>query len=98
MFLQITLPTVKGDYQAFETYQYNAPGDGQAPLPSDCAVEVFIGLADCGISLESIMKWENVVSGSFDVVTFENGSHFYFAEANGKDLFMASIVRACTSI
>jgi surfactin synthase thioesterase subunit len=92
-FLVNLLPTIKGDYKAFESYVFEKIEDEDL---IECPVTIFLGDADNAVDMDSMQKWnlffknKNITS-----VTFTGGTHFYFTQPELKQEFASQIVKAC---
>jgi surfactin synthase thioesterase subunit len=73
--LRLVLPSIRGDYQAVETYRPSP--SAQAPISSP--ISVLIGDTDPRVSPEEAAQWREYTHGSFDVSVYPGG-HFYLTE------------------
>jgi surfactin synthase thioesterase subunit len=89
LFLSSVLPTVRGDYQAFETYHLEG-GEGGETLA--CPIVCFSARGDVSVSRDSMLGWAETTSGCFSVVELD-GSHFYLIEGEGghKEMFQRKL-------
>lgn len=71
--LRMSLPALRGDYTAVETYRYV---DGP-PLRS--AIHMHTGLGDPKVTLDEADDWRRHTSGPFELRTYPGG-HFYLVE------------------
>lgn len=71
--MEILLPTLRADFELFETYQYHP----EAPLP--CPIYSFTGQADPLTPLAPVKAWHSQTSSYFKDVWFP-GSHFFLQE------------------
>jgi pyochelin biosynthetic protein PchC len=70
-------PSIRADYMAIETYQYE-PGPVLA-----CPLSVFVGAADPRVSTADAQAWERHTSSGFRLRVFPGG-HFYMADPTAK--------------
>ncbi|MFS8201388.1 thioesterase II family protein [Streptomyces sp. CWNU-52B] len=71
--LEMILPSVRSDYQAVETYEYE-------PGPSlHCPVTAFTGDSDPKADVDRVLLWEQHTTGSFTAKVFPGG-HFYLLQ------------------
>ncbi len=70
--LRMSLPSIRGDYQAIETYSY-MPG-----RILNCPVTAFIGDSDPRNTIEEADAWRRYTKGSFRIKVFPGG-HFYLS-------------------
>lgn len=70
---ELVLPPLRADYQAVETYVFEA-GDRLR-----CPVSAMLGDADPTVTIEQAEGWRAHTDGEFDVTTFP-GRHFYLDE------------------
>lgn len=68
--LRMILPTVRGDYQAIETYSYS-PGP-----PLNCGITAMVGDADPKTTVDEAAAWAGHCAGEFELRVFP-GDHFY---------------------
>lgn len=88
-FLRMVLPTVKGDYEAFETYdKSNFPNCGV-----QCPFAIFFAREDASVPVKSAVAWVNEAEGPCKVVEFMKGSHFYLLEQ--KEEFVERLLDVC---
>lgn len=71
--MEILLPTLRADFELFETYQY-CP---EAPLP--CPIYSFAGLTDPLTSLPTVKAWQSQTSAHFEDYWFP-GAHFFLQD------------------
>ncbi|WP_194910935.1 thioesterase II family protein [Catenulispora rubra] len=71
--LRLTLPVVRADYRAVDSYRYE-PGP-----PLDCPVTVLTGRDDPQVRPQEAEAWRGHAGGEFEVVTF-SGGHFFLVE------------------
>ncbi|MBV8541201.1 MAG: thioesterase [Pseudonocardiales bacterium] len=71
--LRMTLPAVRGDYRAIETYRYQ---DGPKLR---CPIHSLVGAADPQATIEEVAAWEEHTTGRFTISVFPGG-HFYLNE------------------
>jgi surfactin synthase thioesterase subunit len=70
--LRMSLPSIRGDYQAIETYSYT-PG-----RILHCPITVLTGDSDPRTSFEDASAWHRYTTGSFRTKVFPGG-HFYLS-------------------
>ncbi|AUI64329.1 thioesterase II family protein [Amycolatopsis azurea] len=68
--LRMSLPSIRNDFKAAETYRYE-PGE---PLP--CPIHAMSGTADPKAPVEDVRAWGEHTSGHFEMKTFPGG-HFF---------------------
>jgi surfactin synthase thioesterase subunit len=89
-FLRATLPVLKDDYRAFETYSF----EGEA-IKSLSSVHVFGGDSDKSVKVEDLAAWIPLLREhcqcDADMTVFQ-GSHFYYNEEASADLFITKIL------
>ena len=100
--IQMMLPTIKGDYEAFETYDMRkmdsatASGvaiEGGGVLAVDCPLTVFIAGADASVDAQWMAGWrENTTSAAYRTVEIPNGSHFYLTDVATKEVFYGRLI------
>eukprot|EP01034_Spumella_vulgaris_P027513 gene27513-34240_t len=78
-FLIHALPTVRADYQIFETYHHNTCGQGGL----DCPITALCARSDVAITEEMMTPWGKQTSGAFSLVGLR-GTHFYLTEQETK--------------
>jgi len=71
--LRMVLPTIRSDYEAIETYQY------QDALKLHCPIHAFVGDADPRATIEEVAAWDQCTTGQFTLSVF-SGGHFYLNE------------------
>jgi surfactin synthase thioesterase subunit len=71
--MRLSLPVVRSDYTAAETYEFRA---GQRLT---CPVHAFIGRDDPVVNEEEARAWADHTKGSFALHTY-SGGHFYLAD------------------
>lgn len=76
--MEILLPTLRADFELFETYQYVH----EAPLP--CPISAFGGLEDRSTPRHTVQAWQSQTSTHFTDYWFP-GDHF-FLQANESSL------------
>lgn len=77
------IPTIKGDYEAFETYDLASFGALQIGVP----VTLFAAQQDASVSQEDMAGWADTTSEEFSTVEIPHGTHFYITDAATKDEF-----------
>ena len=70
--LRMSLPSIRGDYQAIETYSYTA---GRI---LGCPITMFTGDSDPRTTIEEADAWRYYTKGSFRIRVFPGG-HFYLS-------------------
>ncbi|MGW7538877.1 thioesterase II family protein [Amycolatopsis sp. NPDC054798] len=70
--LRMSLPAIRGDYRAIETYR---PGPDSAVR---CPIDALTGDADPKTTLAEAQAWEKHTTGGFDLKVFRGG-HFFLA-------------------
>lgn len=73
---QLLLPTLRADFQLFETYTY-IPG---ARL--NCPITVFGGTEDARVSSDDLYLWQEQTNARFTVHTMQ-GDHFFLQKCSG---------------
>lgn len=71
--MEVLLPTLRADFELFETYQYCH----EAPLP--CPIYTFAGQTDPLTSLPSVKAWQSQTSQFFEDYWFP-GAHFFLQD------------------
>ena len=71
--LELTLPALRADYKAIETYQYR-PGP-----PLSCPVHALVGLDDPVVTEAEARAWSEHTTGPF-ALTGYSGGHFYLLD------------------
>jgi pyochelin biosynthesis protein PchC len=71
--LRLTLPVIRGDYKAAETYRY--PGGPKL----SCPVHAFIGRDDPMVTEDEARAWGNHTTARFTLNTF-GGGHFFLVD------------------
>jgi pyochelin biosynthetic protein PchC len=71
--LALTLPSLRADYRAVDSYRYRASG------PLDCPISVLFGDADVKVSRNEADEWGRHTQRSFGVTPFPGG-HFYLID------------------
>ncbi|WP_263172732.1 thioesterase II family protein [Streptomyces sp. SCSIO ZS0520] len=71
--LRLTLPSLRSDYKAAETYRYR-PGPKLG-----CDIVGLTGDGDNRVSIEEVAAWKEHTAGSFTLQVFPGG-HFYLQE------------------
>lgn len=92
-FLKVMLPTIRGDYEAFETY--NQDDFGSTKL--SCPIVGFSGIDDRVVDNSSMLSWQDCTTASFSIVEFP-GTHFYISEPISIKLFEQEIIKNINSI
>ena len=72
--LRMSLPSIRGDYQAIETYSYT-PG-----RILSCPITVFTGDSDPRTTIEEADAWRYYTKGAFRIRVFPGG-HFYLSSS-----------------
>ncbi|MDH6131112.1 pyochelin biosynthetic protein PchC [Kitasatospora sp. MAA4] len=70
--LRMILPAIRGDYQAVETYRY------QASPALECPVLALVGDSDPRVDVDGVREWEQHAAGEFELSVLPGG-HFYLA-------------------
>lgn len=81
--IEMMLPTIKGDYEAFETYDMALLGAQKLGSP----VTMFVAQQDASVSAQDMAGWEDTTSEEFTTVIIEHGTHFYITDAATKEVF-----------
>jgi surfactin synthase thioesterase subunit len=68
--VRMILPALRADYQAVETYRY------QAGPKLSCPISAFVGDRDPRVTLDEAAAWSEHTTGGFDSQIFDGG-HFY---------------------
>jgi len=91
--IELMLPTIKGDYEVFETYDMAAFGN---PV-LNCPITLFYAKKDTSIDDQpsAHLGWEEHTSEEFTLVEFEEGTHFYVTDAGTKDEFYGKLREEC---
>ena len=79
------LPTIRGDYKAFESYQYQ---ENKLNTP----VIAFVAKDDVSVSRDAMMGWSQITSADFRVIDLE-GSHFYLTDEATKRHFQQVLLQ-----
>jgi surfactin synthase thioesterase subunit len=74
--LRMSLPAIRSDYKAAETYRYR-PGP-----PLHCPITVFTGDDDPKTTIDEARSWSEHTSGRFDIEVFPGG-HFFLIQHQG---------------
>jgi pyochelin biosynthetic protein PchC len=70
--LRLTLPVLRNDYRAIETYRYQ-------PGPTlTCSISVYLGESDSRVSPGEAHAWRDLTTGAFRLQTFAGG-HFFLS-------------------
>ena len=80
-FLRMGIPTMLGDYEAFEKYDYFEFGTTKV----NCPLTAFLGSADSSVSKNEMLPWKDHTTGRFDFIEFGGGAHHYLNEVNFRD-------------
>jgi medium-chain acyl-[acyl-carrier-protein] hydrolase len=72
--MQLLLPTIRADFELFETYVY------QPEPPLDCPIVAFGGLQDSEATKETLEAWQAQTQGYFRLQMFP-GNHFFLQTA-----------------
>ena len=68
--MQLMLPTVRADFELFQSYRYTDE------LPLNTPITVFGGLHDQNVSKNELLCWQAQTTQAFAITCFEGG-HFY---------------------
>ncbi|MGC0367066.1 surfactin synthase thioesterase subunit [Rhodococcus sp. 27YEA15] len=71
--LRLTLPTIRNDYKAAETYTY------QAGSELGCPIHAYIGDTDPMVTEDEARDWSKHTSGEFILQKY-TGGHFYLVQ------------------
>lgn len=85
------LPTIKGDYEVFETYDMGAFGSPVIP----CPLTLFHAMRDASVEAPAALGWQEHTSEEFTLVEFEQGEHFYITDAGTKQEFYDKLKEEC---
>ena len=91
-FLKMTLPTIRGDYEVFETYDVADFGAAKV----ECPMAVFFAKDDVSVAPHEIESWIDWAATAYETVEFAEGSHFYLTEAQHKDSFTEKLLEVCS--
>jgi medium-chain acyl-[acyl-carrier-protein] hydrolase len=75
--LELLLPTIKADFEAFETYRY------ASAAPLECPVSSFGGAADPWATREELADWREQTESFFRMKLYPGG-HFYLQAAEAE--------------
>lgn len=91
--VELMLPTIKGDYEVFETYDMGYFGNPVLNAP----ITLFVAKSDTSIDdkAAALLGWEDHTSEEFALVEFEKGTHFYITDADTKEEFYAKLREEC---
>jgi surfactin synthase thioesterase subunit len=93
--LEVTIPIIKDDYKAFETYCY----DGNSFV--NCPLFLLGGKQDILVSEKYLLEWHELAkTGDGQPVEMKlfNGTHFYLTEEGSKDEFVGLMVDICLDV
>jgi medium-chain acyl-[acyl-carrier-protein] hydrolase len=68
--LDVILPTIRADFELYETYEYHP----ESPL--ECPMTVYGGLEDHSVDAERLASWSEMTAGVCEIRMFPGG-HFY---------------------
>jgi medium-chain acyl-[acyl-carrier-protein] hydrolase len=68
--LDLMMPTIRADFELFETYEYHT----EPPL--ECPMTIYGGLEDHGVEAERLAAWSEMTVGTCEIRMFPGG-HFY---------------------
>ncbi len=68
--LKLFLPSLRADFNLFETYSYTPK------TPLDCPITVFSGLEDLAVTKQSLLNWQQETSKDVNL-SFLDGNHFF---------------------
>lgn len=75
--LQLLLPIVRADFEAIETYIY------QAQPPLECPIAAFGGLSDTETNIDNLEAWANQTTAAFSLQMLP-GDHFFLHSAQSQ--------------
>jgi medium-chain acyl-[acyl-carrier-protein] hydrolase len=75
--LQLLLPIVRADFEALETYFY------QAQPPLECPIAAFGGLSDTETNIDNLEAWANQTTAAFSLQMLP-GDHFFLHSAQSQ--------------
>jgi medium-chain acyl-[acyl-carrier-protein] hydrolase len=68
--LDLMLPTIRADFELYETYEYRR----ESPL--ECSMTIYGGLEDHGVDAGHLLAWKEMTVGACEIRMFPGG-HFY---------------------
>jgi medium-chain acyl-[acyl-carrier-protein] hydrolase len=77
--LQLTLPTLRADFELLETHAWQAQGHERLP----CPVHAYVGSEDQMATRAEMAEWRSRTSGRFQIRLF-SGGHFFITAARGQ--------------
>lgn len=89
--IELMLPTIKGDYEVFETYDMAAFGN---PVIA-CPITLFYAKKDASVEAPAALGWQEHTTEEFTLVEIEQGGHFYLTDAATKEDFLAKLKDEC---
>lgn len=92
--VELMLPTIKGDYEVFETYDIAKFG---SPVIA-CPITLFVAKKDASVPEEALLGWGQLTSADFSIVEFSTGGHFYITDADTKEEFYAKLFEECDKL
>lgn len=75
--IQLLLPIFRADFEAIETYIY------QAKPPLECPITAFGGLSDTQTNIEQLEAWANQTTAAFSLQMLK-GDHFFLYSAQSQ--------------
>jgi surfactin synthase thioesterase subunit len=88
--LDLTLPTIRADFELYETYEYHP----ESPL--ECPMTIYGGLEDREVEAERLAAWSEMTAGACEIRMFPGG-HFYLNSSRSIFLqtFAGDLLRSC---
>jgi medium-chain acyl-[acyl-carrier-protein] hydrolase len=77
--LDLMLPTIRADFELYETYEYRP----ESPL--ECPMIIYGGLEDHQVEAERLAAWSEMTAGRCEIRMFPGG-HFYLNSSQSKFL------------
>jgi medium-chain acyl-[acyl-carrier-protein] hydrolase len=68
--LELMLPTIRADFELYETYEYHP----ESPL--ECPMTIYGGMEDSKVEMGRLAAWSEMTAGACEIRMFP-GDHFY---------------------
>lgn len=89
--VEFMLPTIRGDYEAIETYDLENFG----PLVINCPLTLIEAKEDLSVSSSLMSRWKFLTSEEFNLIEIQRGGHFYLTDAATRDEFYVLLLEEC---
>ena len=89
--MEFMLPTIRGDYEAIETYDMEHFG----PLVINSPLTLIEAKKDVSLSSSLMARWKFLTSEEFNVIEIAHGGHFYLTDAATRDEFYVLLLEEC---